>query len=250
MNLNPLTLIKALGRYMIFLGKTVSQTERFSVYPGLIMDEMVNIGSKSVFIVSVVSVFIGAVTAVQTAHNLFSPFVPKLVVGTIVRDMVLLELSTTFTCVILAGKVGSNIAGNLGTMRITEQIDALDVMGINSASYLALPKIIAGTTMVPLLTILSCFLGIIGGYLGAVASGLITNAEYVEGIRTSFVPYNILFALVKATVFGFLITSISAFEGFYTKGGSLEVGVASTNAVTNSCIALLVADYVIAGIML
>jgi phospholipid/cholesterol/gamma-HCH transport system permease protein len=226
------------------------QGERFSVYPRLILDEMVNIGSKSVFIVSVVSLFIGAVTAVQTAHNLFSPLVPKLVVGTIVRDMVILELSTTFTCVILAGKIGSNIAGNLGTMRITEQIDALEVMGINSASYLALPKIIAGTTMVPLLTVLSCFLGLLGGYFGSVLSGLITESEYVAGIRTTFVPYNVLFALVKATVFGFLITSISAFEGFYTKGGSLEVGISSTNAVTNSCIALLIADYVIADIML
>jgi phospholipid/cholesterol/gamma-HCH transport system permease protein len=235
---------------MIFLGKIVTHPERFAVYPNLILNEMVNIGSKSVFIVAVVSFFIGAVTAVQTAHNLFSPLVPKSVVGTIVRDMVLLELSTTFTCVILAGKVGSNIAGNLGTMRITEQIDALDVMGINSASYLALPKIIGGTTMVPLLTILSCFLGIVGGYVGAVFTGLVTEAEFVEGIRTMFVPYNILFALVKATAFGFLITSISAFEGFYTKGGSLEVGIASTNAVTNSCIALLVADYIIADVML
>jgi phospholipid/cholesterol/gamma-HCH transport system permease protein len=228
----------------------VSQGERFSVYPRLILDEMVNIGSKSVFIVSVVSLFIGAVTAVQTAHNLFSPLVPKLVVGTIVRDMVILELSTTFTCVILAGKIGSNIAGNLGTMRITEQIDALDVMGINSASYLAFPKIVAGTTMIPLLTILSCFLGLVGGYAGCVLTGLITESDYVSGIRTTFVPYNVLFAMVKATVFGFLITSISAFEGFYTKGGSLEVGIASTNAVTNSCIALLIADYVIADIML
>jgi len=234
----------------MFFVRMLRQGERFSVYPRLILDEMVNIGSKSVFIVSVVSLFIGAVTAVQTAHNLFSPLVPKLVVGTIVRDMVILELSTTFTCVILAGKIGSNIAGNLGTMRITEQIDALEVMGINSASYLALPKIIAGTTMVPLLTVLSCFLGLLGGYFGSVLSGLITESEYVAGIRTTFVPYNVLFALVKATVFGFLITSISAFEGFYTKGGSLEVGISSTNAVTNSCIALLIADYVIADIML
>lgn len=164
--------------------------------------------------------------------------------------MVILELSTTFTCVILAGKIGSNIAGNLGTMRITEQIDALDVMGINSASYLVFPKLVAGTTMVPLLTILSCLLGFIGGYFGGVSTGLMTEAQYIEGIRTTFVPYNVLFALVKATVFGFLITSISAFEGYYTKGGSLEVGIASTNAVTNSCIALLVADYVIADVML
>lgn len=228
----------------------VYNMENWRIYPPLLLDEMVNIGSKSVFIVSVVSLFIGAVTAVQTAHNLFSPFVPKLIIGTIVRDMVLLELSTTFTCVILAGKVGSNIAGNLGTMRITEQIDALDVMGINSASYLALPKIVAGTLMMPLLTILSAFLGFVGGYMGGVFTGMLTEAQFIEGIRTNFVPYNVFFSLVKAFVFGFLITSISSFQGYYTRGGSLEVGIASTNAVTNSCIALLVADYMLADILL
>jgi len=246
----PLQLLKAIGIYLMFLRRMVTNLENWRVYPPLILDEMVNIGSKSVFIVGVVSLFIGAVTAVQTAHNLFSPFVPRAIIGTILRDMVLLELSTTFTCVILAGKIGSNIAGNLGSMRITEQIDALDVMGINSASYLALPKVLAGTVMMPLLTTLSAFLGFVGGYLGGVLPGLLTEAEFIEGIRTNFVPYNVFFALIKGTVFGFLITSISSFTGYYTRGGSLEVGIASTNAVTNSCIALLVADYLLADVLL
>lgn len=245
-----MALLKAIGRYILFLQHVFSHPERLKVYPKLIINEMKQIGIDSVFIVTIISLFIGAVTAVQTAHNLFNPFVPKMIIGTIVRDMVILELATTFTCVILAGKVGSNIAGNLGTMRISEQIDALEVMGINSASYLVLPKVIAGLTMFPLLTIVSGFLGLYGGYAAGVYSGLLTETEYITGIRTQFVPFNVVFALIKATVFGFLITSISAYQGYYTRGGSLEVGKASTAAVTNSCIALLIADYTLAQMLL
>jgi len=242
--------VSALGRYLIFLSNTVKNPEVARVYPKLVLEEMMMLGWNSVFIVSLISFFIGAVTAVQTAHNLVNPFVPRYIIGTITRDMTLLELATTFTCVVLAGKVGSNIAGNLGTMRITEQIDALEVMGINSASYLVLPKLIAGLFMFPMLVILSGFLCLLGGYVGGVATGLLTETEYVYGMRAQFVPYNITFAMIKSVVFGFLITSISSFQGYYTKGGSLEVGQASTAAVTNSCIALLCADYVLAQVLL
>ncbi|MFY8035034.1 MAG: MlaE family ABC transporter permease, partial [Flexibacteraceae bacterium] len=151
---------------------------------------------------------------------------------------------------VLAGKVGSNIAGSLGSMRVSEQIDALEVMGINSVSYLVLPKIIAGVMMFPLLVAFSAFLIFIGGYIGGVLPGLLTESDYIYGIRFQFEPFNITFALIKGFVFGFLITSISSFQGYNTRGGSLEVGKSSTEAVTNSCIALLLADYFLAQILL
>jgi phospholipid/cholesterol/gamma-HCH transport system permease protein len=243
-------LIASIGKYFIFIGNTVRNPESGRVYWKLILEECILIGYNSVFLVALVSFFIGAVTAVQTAYNLVSPFIPKYIIGTITRDMTLLELCTTFTCVILAGKVGSNIAGNLGTMRITEQVDALEVMGINSISYLVLPKLIASVIVFPLLVIGSAFLSLVGGYCGGVFGGLLTSTEYAFGIRAQFEAYNVVFALIKSVVFGFLIVSISSFKGYYTRGGSLEVGQASTMAVTNSCIALLCADYILAQMLL
>ncbi|AWV99913.1 MlaE family ABC transporter permease [Arcticibacterium luteifluviistationis] len=237
------------GNFFLFLGSLLTRRETFKVYWERFIDECVKIGINSVFIVSIVAFFIGAVTCVQIYANLVSPFIPNYIVSNVVRDMMLLELSSTFMCVVLAGKVGSNIAGELGTMRITEQIDALEVMGINASSYLVLPKVLAAMVTFPLLAILSDFLGIYGGYLAGTLTGILTPEEYIYGIRTSFVPYNIIIALVKAFVFGFLITTISAYKGYHTKGGALEVGQASTTAVTNSCIAILVADYLLAQLL-
>ncbi|MES2388620.1 MAG: ABC transporter permease [Bacteroidota bacterium] len=207
--------MKRLGLYLIFLGRLFTNREPMRVYLRLTLDEMIIIGYQSILLVAIISTFIGAVTAVQTSFNLVSPLVPHYVVGTIVRDMTVLELSTTFTCVILAGKVGSNIAGGLGTMRITEQIDALEIMGINSASFLVLPKIVAGLVMFPVLVIFSGFLSLVGGYLAIMSSDVVTPYDYVYGIRAQFVPYNITFALIKSIVFGFLITSISSFRGYF-----------------------------------
>jgi phospholipid/cholesterol/gamma-HCH transport system permease protein len=238
------------GQFLLFLAKLFSNREKFNVYTKLIIDECVLIGVDSIFIVVIISTFIGGVTAIQTAHSLTSPFVPLYIIGVITRDMTVLELAPTFTGVILAGKIGSSIAGNIGTMRITEQIDALEVMGINSASYLVLPKIIAGMIMFPLLTVIAGFLALYGGYLAAVLTGVLTSDEYIYGIRFQFESINVLFALIKAFIFGFLITSISAYQGYITRGGSLEVGKASTNAVTNSCIAVLIADYVVAQLLM
>jgi phospholipid/cholesterol/gamma-HCH transport system permease protein len=242
--------MKSLGRYFIFLGQLFRHREKFSVYAKLVIDECVLIGIDSIFIVVIVSTFIGAVTAVQTAYNLVSPLIPTYVIGLIVRDMTVLELAPTITCVVLAGKVGSNIAGGLGTMRITEQIDALEVMGINSASYLVLPKIIAAVIVFPMLVVLAGFLSIYGGFLSGTLTGVITENEYIYGIRADFNEYNVTFALIKSIVFAFLISSISSFQGFYTRGGALEVGQSSTNAVTNSCIAVLLADYLLAQLLL
>lgn len=240
----------SIGKYFMFLMSFFHDREKFAVYARRVLDECVILGIDSVFIIAIVSTFIGAVTSVQTAYNLVSPFVPEYIIGTIVRDMTILELAPTISCVVLAGKVGSNIAGELGTMRITEQIDALEVMGINSSSYLVFPKIIAAIITFPLLVILAGFLSILGGFIAGVYTGALTETEYIYGIRYDFIEYNVTFGLIKSVVFAFLITSISSFKGFYTHGGALEVGKASTNAVTNSCIAVLLADYLLANILL
>lgn len=235
----------------MFLGSMFRNTEKIGIYFKRIIDEAILIGIDSVFIVAIVSTFIGAVTCVQTAYNLFdSPLIPRSTISLIVRDMTVLELAPTITCIVLSGKVGSSIAGGLGTMRITEQIDALEVMGINSSSYLALPKIIAAVLMFPMLVILSGFLSIYGGYLAGTLTEVITPQQYVDGLRIDFKPFNIPFALIKSVVFAFLIASISSFEGFFTEGGALEVGQSSTKAVTKSCISVLLADYLLAELLL
>lgn len=239
-----------LGRYFLFLGNLFRNREKVGVYLRQVFDEAVLIGIDSIFIVAIVSTFIGAVTCVQTAYNLVSPLIPNYVISLIVRDMTLLELAPTITCIVLSGKVGSNIAGTIGTMRVTEQIDALEVMGINSTSYLVLPKIVAAMLVFPMLVVLAGFLSIYGGYLAGTLTGVITPEEYIYGIRTDFNQFNIPFALIKSVVFAFLIASISAFQGYYTSGGALEVGRASTTAVTNSCISVLVADYLLAQLLL
>jgi phospholipid/cholesterol/gamma-HCH transport system permease protein len=164
--------------------------------------------------------------------------------------MVVLELAPTITAIVIAGKVGSSIASGLGTMRITEQIDALEVMGVNASSYLVLPKIIAAMIMYPLLVIIAGFLALYGGYIAGTLTGILTETEYVYGIRIDFNPFTIQFALIKSVVFAFLIASISAYQGFFTTGGALEVGKSSTSAVTKSCIAVLLADYILAELLL
>jgi phospholipid/cholesterol/gamma-HCH transport system permease protein len=242
--------LESLGKYMYFLGRMVTNRETFRIYWKLYIDECLLIGIDSLTIVVITSTFIGAVTTVQTAYNLISPFIPKYIISVIVRDSTILELAPTVTAIVFAGKVGSNIAGQLGTMRITEQIDALEVMGINSASFLVLPKVLAGTTMYPLLVILAAFLSMLGGYLAGTLGGVLTPEEYLYGIRADFIQFNVSFALIKSFVFAFLITSISAYKGYFTSGGALEVGIASTQAVTNSCIALLLADYLLAELLL
>lgn len=240
----------SIGLYIIFIGSMFTKMEAFKTYVKRTIDEAILIGINSLTLVTIVATFIGMVTTVQTAANLISPFVPTSVISTVVRDMTVLELAPTITSIVLAGKVGSNIAGELGTMRITEQIDALEVMGINASSYLVFPKITAALIMFPLLVIVAGFLSIYGGYLVATLTGVVSSEDFVYGLRLDFSSYNVLMAVVKAVVFAFIISSISAYKGFYTKGGALEVGQASTSAVTNSCIAILLADYLIAELFL
>lgn len=242
--------MRELGKYFLFLGKMFQRRESLRVYWRLIMEECMLIGIDSIYIVALVSTFIGAVTTVQTSYKFTIPYLPLSLISNIVRDMTLLELAPTITAIVFAGKVGSSISGGLGTMRITEQIDAIEVMGINPVSYLVLPKVIAGMITYPMLVILAGFLSIFGGFLAGTLTGALSAEDYIYGIRWDFMPYNVTFALIKSFVFSFLVTSISAFQGFYTRGGALEVGNSSTAAVTKSCIAILTADYLLAQLLL
>ncbi|NME71102.1 MlaE family ABC transporter permease [Flammeovirga aprica] len=242
--------MRRLGEYILFLKKMFSNREPVTTYVRLFFQECINIGINSLFLVGFVSLFVGAVIALQMAYNIVSPLLPKYIIGLATREMMILEMAPTLSAIVFAGKVGSQIAGGIGTMRITEQIDALEVMGINSASYLVLPKILAGMTMLPLLAILSGALGIWGGYLATIFGNLSPTEDYIYGIQNTFVPFEVPFAIIKAFVFGFIVTSIAAFKGYNVKGGALEVGKASTDAVTASCIAILAADFILADTLL
>lgn len=238
--------MREFGRYMLFLQSLVVRRETFATYYKLTLEEAILIGIKSSRLIALVSTFMGAVTTVQIAGNLVSPFVPKFVISQVVREMTVLELAPTIIAIIYAGKVGSSMAGGLGTMRITEQIDALEVMGINSASYLVLPKIVASVLMYPMLVIISGVCALLGGYLVGTFTGILTPSEYIQGLRYAFNPAMIGFALTKSLVFAFLISSISSFKGYFTQGGALEVGISTTAAVTSSVITVLLADYFLA----
>jgi phospholipid/cholesterol/gamma-HCH transport system permease protein len=244
------SMIKEIGKYFMFLGNLFTNRETFKTYYKLVLEECISIGLGSLFLVALVSTFMGAVTTVQTAYNMVSDFIPDYVISQVVREMIVLELAPTIIAVIYAGKVGSSMAGGLGTMRITEQIDALEVMGINSISYLVLPKIIASIMMYPLLVIIAGVCGMLGGYLAGTLTGIITPTDYVYGLRSSYNEFTVIFALIKSVVFAFLVASISSYKGYYTQGGALEVGVSTTQAVTTSVIAVLIADYLLAQLLL
>ncbi len=239
-----------IGNYLLLMSKVFSRPEKVKIYRRRIMAEMESIGLNSIGIVAIISVFMGAVITIQMALNLESPFIPKYLIGYATRESVVLEFSSTVVALILAGKVGSSIASEIGTMRITEQIDALEIMGVNSASYLILPKIISSVLFFPFLTILSTIIGVGGGYVVARFTDVMNVDEYLIGIRYSFNTFYITYALVKAAVFAFLITSVSGFYGFYAQGNSLEVGRASTKAVVSSSIAILVFNLILTKLLL
>lgn len=243
-------MIKEIGKYFIFIAHLFTNRESFKTYYRLTVEECASIGVGSLFLFALVSTFIGAVTTVQTAYNMVSPLIPTYVISQVVREMTVLELAPTIMAIIYAGKVGSSMAGGLGTMRITEQVDALEVMGINSISYLVLPKIVASMLMYPMLVVFAGVCALAGGYFVGTVTGIITPNDYVYGIRSSFNDFTVTFALIKAVVFAFLVASISSYKGYYTEGGALEVGVSSTEAVTNSVIAVLLADYLLAQLLL
>jgi phospholipid/cholesterol/gamma-HCH transport system permease protein len=227
-----------------------SRPENPKMYWKEFMHQCVEIGIGSLPIVIIISLFLGAVTTVQTAYQLVSPLVPASTIGQIVRDSMILELSPTVVSIVLAGVVGSKIASELGNMRISEQIDALEIMGINTKTYLVLPKIFAALLMIPCLITLSAFLGIWGGRTAANMSNIVASDIFDIGLRSNFLPKNVWFALTKAYTFAFIVSSVPAYFGYFVTGGSLEIGRSSTTSVVVSCILILVADYALAALLL
>ncbi|MDQ6844811.1 MAG: ABC transporter permease [Bacteroidota bacterium] len=243
-------LISTIGSYLLMIKGMFTKPENYKMYWKELMHQSVEIGIGSLWIVSVISLFMGAVSAVQTAYQLTSPLIPRETIAQIVRDTVILEFAPTLVCIVLAGVVGSKIAGELGNMRVSEQIDALEIMGINTKAYLVMPKILGALITIPLLVILAAVLGIYGGRLAGSLAGIISTDTYDKGVLVSFVPKNVWFALIKAYTFAFIISSVSSFYGYNVKGGALEIGRASTTAVVTSCILILFADYILAQILL
>ena len=238
------------GRYIILMSRVFAKPEKHRIYLKQTIKEIESLGLNSVGIVIIISIFIGAVITLQTRYNLENSWIPLYLIGLTARDTLLLEFSSTMVGLILAGKVGSNIASEIGTMRITEQIDALEMMGINSASYLILPKIVAAMFFNPFLTLISMFVGLVGGWLAVIITGALPSADYIYGIQYLFIPFYVTYALVKTVVYAFIITSVSAFYGYHVQGGALEVGRASTRGVVYSSILILLADLVLTQIML
>lgn len=235
-----------LGKYLQLLSHMFSKPERFSMYWKETMRQMNNIGVGSLSIVAMISFFIGAVTAVQTAFQLLGSFIPQYYVGYIVRDTMLLELAPTISCLVLAGKVGSHLASELGTQRISEQIDALEIMGVNTSAYLIGPKLLAAIVTIPLLVVISAGLGMAGGYAAVAAAPELGNANYIKGLGVWFDEFYIVIMLSKSLVFAFILTSISCYQGYFVTGGALEIGKASTRAVVYSSVVILFADYILA----
>ena len=221
-----------------------------SMYYKETIRQMYDIGIGSLMIIFVVNVFIGAVTAVQFVYQLSGTFIPKYYIGYIVRDMTIIELAATFSSIILAGKVGSNIASEIGGMRQKEHIDAMEIMGVNTASYLVLPKIIAVLLVIPLLVSVAAIFSIAGGYFAVIYSGSYSHSEFVEGLRSFWRPWNVWMMYIKSLVFGYILTSIAAYQGYFVKGGSIELGQASTRAVVYGIIVILIADYLLAVILI
>jgi phospholipid/cholesterol/gamma-HCH transport system permease protein len=243
-------LLIGLGRYLVFVRKVFSKPEKHGIYFRQVFNEIDSLGVSSIGIVAIISFFIGMVVIIHMTSNLANPLIPTYYNSFTTRDVLVLEFSSTVLCLILAGKAGSNISSEIGTMRVSEQIDALETMGINSASYLIQPKMIAMMITTPMLVLMSIFIGLIGGWVISVTGHLMTSADYIHGIRFEYDSFKVLYTLIKSIVFAFLITSISGYFGYYTKGGALDVGRSSTLAVAYSMVMILISNYLITQIML
>jgi phospholipid/cholesterol/gamma-HCH transport system permease protein len=243
-------LLHHIGSYFLLMKRSLSRPEKFSVLYRQTMKEIDKVGINSFPIVVIISLFVGAVITIQTNYNIENPLLPSYLVGVTVRDSLLLEFSSTMVALILAGKVGSSIASELGMMRVTEQIDALEVMGINSASFLILPKMIAAIFFFPILCLLSMIIGIGGGYLSCLLANVIPPAEYIYGIQYAFQPHYIWYALTKTVFYAIIITSLSSYLGFNVRGGALEVGKASTKSVVQSSVLILLSNLILTRLIL
>lgn len=239
-----------IGEYALLLRKVFRKPHKLNVFMRQYLDEMYKLGVDSIWIVIVISFFIGAVIVVQIKLNIDSPIMPRFTVGYVSREIIILEFSSTIMALILAGKVGSNISSEIGTMRVTEQIDALEIMGVNSANHLILPKITSLMSFVPVLVVLSMFFGLIGGYVVCIVGGIMPAETFEFGIQSFFKQYYVWCAILKTVVFGFIISSIASYYGYYAKGGSLDVGKASTDAVVMSSILILIADLLVTQILM
>lgn len=243
-------LLEHIGRYVLWMSKVFRKPEKWSIYRQRIFEEVMSVGYDSIGLVAIVSTFMGAVLTIQLAYNLESPLIPIYTVGLGVRDSLILEFSPTIISIILAGKVGSSIAGQIGTMRVTDQIDALDIMGVNSTNYLVGPKMIAAVLCNPFIVVISMFLGMVGGYAAGILTGEVSGSTFIYGIQYWFQPYYITYALIKTVVFAMVITTVPAYFGYYASGGALEVGRASTVSVVYSIVIVLTFNLILTQMLL
>nr|WP_262904287.1 ABC transporter permease [Polaribacter reichenbachii] len=232
------------------LKQVFKRPQKARIFYDSLMKEIEELGLKSLGIIMFISFFIGGVIALQTALNIDSAFIPKSLIGFATKRSIILEFAPTFCSIILAGKVGSYITSSIGTMRVTEQIDALDVMGINSLNHLVLPKVIATVCFYPFLILLGMMLGIFGGWIAGVLSDLFSGVDYIEGLQTEFKPFLIYYAIIKTLVFAFLIATVPSYHGYYVKGGSIAVGKASTQSVVWTTILIVIANYLLTQMLL
>ena len=244
------TFFESVGKYFLFLKMVFRKPEKLRLFWRQFVNESDKLILSSILIVGVISVFIGGVLVIQTASNLENPVIDKMYVGYMVRESLIPEFCSTMIALILAGKMGSNIASEIGSMRITEQIDAMDMMGVNSAGFLVLPKITSATLLSPFLMLLSLILGLVGGWLVVETTQIISTASYITGIKFCYNGFYIFYSCFKMSVFSFMISSISAFNGFYAKGGSLGVGHSSTKSIVITSILILLFDLVLTQLML
>ena len=242
--------LEHIGKYFIMLRRVFRRPQRSKVFYEALLKEIEDLGLKSLGIIMFISFFIGGVIALQTALNLDNPFIPDSLIGFAAKRSIILEFAPTFCSIILAGKVGSYITSSIGTMRVTEQIDALEVMGINSLNHLVLPKILATIFFYPFLISLGMFLGIFGGWVSGVLSGLFSGADYIEGIQTDFNSFLLIYAIIKTLIFAFLIATVPSYHGYYVKGGSIAVGKASTQAVVWTTILIVISNYFLTQMLL
>ncbi len=243
-------LISDLGKYLLLMREVFVKPDKVRLFFRQIMIEFVNLGVDSLGITLIISVFVGAVVAIQTAYNIDSPLIPLTMVGFTTRQSIILEFSPTIISLVLAGKVGSSIASEIGTMRVTEQIDALEIMGINPANFLIQPKVFAAMIINPILIVLSIGFALTGGWLACIITGVVSGNDYITGLRSWFDPYTVTYALIKTVVFAFLITSVAGFQGYETRGGALEVGRASTKAVVYSSILIIIFNLILTQLLL
>ena len=239
-----------IGKYFMMLGQVFKRPQKGRVFREALIRELDELGLKSLGIIMFISFFIGGVIALQTALNIDNPFIPQYLIGFATKRSVILEFAPTFCSIILAGKVGSYITSSIGTMRVTEQIDALEVMGINSLNHLVFPKVLATVFFYPFLIVLAMFLGILGGWVAGYTSGMFSVVDFLQGVQLEFDPFLVRYAIIKTLVFAFLIATVPSYHGYYVKGGSIAVGKASTQSVVWTIILIVIANYFLTQMLL